>query len=110
MTVEVMAEGRAAGSEVAVIDPHMEEARVRWKIYLTVFFLLFALTIIELYTNKLLSDKTHRIALLVSLMLAKATLVVMYYMHLRYESRVLRWIVAVPFSSALFYVLIVMLV
>ena len=47
------------------------------------------------------------IAALVALMLAKASLVVLYYMHLRWESRVLRWAVGIPFFSALFYVLIV---
>jgi caa(3)-type oxidase subunit IV len=42
-------------------------------------------------------------------MLAKATLVVMYYMHLRYEASMLRWIALVPFLGGVFYVFIVML-
>jgi cytochrome c oxidase subunit 4 len=88
-------------------DPHMEEARGRWKIYVTVFALLFVLTILELYVNRLIDPKGAQIATLVALMLAKASLVVLYYMHLRWESRVLRWAVGIPFFSALFYVLIV---
>jgi caa(3)-type oxidase subunit IV len=104
-----MAEGKAAGPGTATIDPHLEEAAGRWKIYTTVFFLLFALTIIELYTNRIVADKTNQIVVLVILMLAKATLVVMYYMHLRYEASMLRWIALVPFLGGVFYVFIVML-
>ncbi len=102
----------AAGpEEVHYLDPHEREAKGRWRIYLSVFILLFALTIIELYVGRLLpGSKEGQIAMLVTLMMAKALLVVLYYMHLRWESRVLRWVVAIPFSAAVFYVFIVILV
>jgi cytochrome c oxidase subunit 4 len=112
MSETAVAEARAAGDSDAagILDPHVEEARGRWKIYLVVFILLFALTITELFTNQIIEGKAGQVALLVTLMIAKATLVVLYYMHLRYESRVLRWMVAVPFFAAVFFVAIVMFV
>ena len=112
MTESDEEETKAAGAEeVPGPDPHLEEARGRWRIYLTVFILLFVLTITELFVGDLLpGSKEGQIAMLVVLMMAKALLVVLYYMHLRWESRVLRWVAAIPFSAAIFYVLIVILV
>lgn len=100
-------EGKGVLEDPVEVDPHLEEAKGRWRIYVTVFALLFILTVLELYVNKLIDPKAGQIAALVALMLAKASLVVLYYMHLRWESRVLRWAVGIPFFSALFYVLIV---
>lgn len=62
--------------------------------YLGVFILLAALTVIELGVT---SDMAHRLApfiislqipLLLVLALAKAALIVLYYMHLKYDSKV----------------------
>ena len=91
-----------------VVDPHEVETRDRWKIYTVIFFALFGLTIMELYVNPLIDDETGRVAALIALMLAKAVLVVLYYMHLRWESRVLRWLVLIPFFAAIFFVLILL--
>jgi cytochrome c oxidase subunit 4 len=90
------------------VNPHEEEARGRWKIYTVVFGALFVLTILELYVNSLIEDKTGQVVVLVVLMMAKASLVVLYYMHLRWESRVLRWLVLVPFFAAIFFVSILL--
>lgn len=90
------------------VDQHEAEARERWKIYSVVFVALFVLTILELYVNDLIDGKTPQVAALIALMMAKATLVVLYYMHLRWESRVLRWLVLLPFFAAVFFVTILL--
>ena len=90
------------------VDHHEVEARGRWKIYSVVFVALFVLTILELYVGDLIEDKTPQVAALIALMMAKAMLVVLYYMHLRWESRVLRWLVLLPFLAALFFVTILL--
>jgi caa(3)-type oxidase subunit IV len=112
MSETVVAGGKAVGGGDAAgaLDPHLEEARGRWRIYLTVFVLLFVLTVSELYVNKIIEGKAGQVAILVVLMMSKATLVVLYYMHLRYESRVLRWVVLVVFFAAVFFVSILILV
>jgi cytochrome c oxidase subunit 4 len=89
-----------------LVDPHEREARDRWKIYTGVFVALFVLTIMELYVNRIFPESERQVGSLVALMLAKATLVVLYYMHLRWDSRVLRWLIIIPFFAAVFFVFI----
>ncbi len=96
----------AGGADPA--DHHEAEARERWKIYTVVFGALFALTILELYVGDLIDGKNAQVAALIALMMAKALLVVLYYMHLRWESRVLRWLVLLPFFAAIFFVTILL--
>ena len=96
------------GEGAVVADPHEEEARNRWKIYTVVFVALFVLTILELYVNRLFDVKSEQVAVLVALMLAKASLVVLYYMHLRWESRILRWLIIIPFFAAVFFLTILL--
>lgn len=79
----------------------------RHRIYITVFAALAALTVMELSVNRLVHLKSLQVELLVPMMLAKAALVVLYYMHLRYESRVLRWAVLVPLAMAVFFAIVV---
>ena len=106
---ETVTERRMKGAKGAdAVDPHEAELRDRWKIYSAVFFALFVLTILELYMGDLIPEETGRVAALITLMMAKAALVVLYYMHLRWESRVLRWLVLIPFFAAIFFVLILL--
>ncbi|UCC93271.1 MAG: cytochrome C oxidase subunit IV family protein [Thermoplasmata archaeon] len=108
MSETVTERGMKGADEAPELDPHEAEARERWKIYTVVFGALFVLTILELYVGDLIADKNGQIATLIALMMAKATLVVLYYMHLRWESRVLRWLVIVPFFAAIFFVVILL--
>lgn len=106
---ETVTETRKAGAEGAdLVDPHEADARDRWKIYTVVFGALFVLTIVELQVNTFIDGKGAEVASLIVLMMAKATLVVLYYMHLRWESRVLRWLVLIPFLAAIFFVTIML--
>jgi len=108
MSENVSGNGMAPGEEVVATNLHEEEARNRWKIYTVIFAALFVLTILELYVNRIFSEKSAQVAVLVALMLAKASLVVLYYMHLRWESRVLRWLIIIPFFAAVFFLTILL--
>ena len=105
---ETVTKNGLEGPEAAgPVDPHVADAAERWKIYTFVFVALFVLTLVEVFIYDIIPEKAPAVAALVALMLAKAALVVMYYMHLRWESRVLRWIVLIPFGAAIFFVFIV---
>ena len=107
MSENVTMNNADGGATAEPVDPHVAEAAERWKIYTFVFVALFLLTIIEVFIYDIIPERAPAIAALVALMLAKATLVVMYYMHLRWESRILRWIVLIPFGAAIFFVFII---
>ncbi len=78
-------------------------------VYIAVFAALAVLTVLELSVNSAVSGESLRVSALVSLMMAKALLVVLYYMHVRYESPVLRWAIFMPFFAAVFFTAVVML-
>ena len=108
MSETVTESGGKGADGTGPVDPHEAEARERWKIYSVVFVALFVLTILELYVGDLVEGKNPQVAALIALMMAKAILVVLYYMHLRWESRVLRWLVLLPFFAAIFFVTILL--
>src|SRR5688572_9968605 len=64
--------------------------------YMRVFVLLIVLTAVELLVALSPLGKTNQVLLLIALALAKATLVALYYMHLRFEGRVLRALAIFP--------------
>ena len=61
--------------------------------YFTIFLALAALTVTELLVTYL---EIVKIPLLLGLAITKAWLVVQYYMHLRYDSRVFSWVLIIP--------------
>lgn len=72
--------------------------------YFTVFVMLAILTVIELLVAYLPGIK---VPLLLGLAAGKAFLVVQFYMHLRYDAPVLRWVFLIPvISGALMTVLL----
>ncbi len=68
--------------------------------YAYVFIMLAVVTVLEVYVAGLPFVKTDQILLLLLMATAKASLVVLYYMHLRYERRALRWVALAPFFLA----------
>lgn len=64
--------------------------------YMTIFWWLFALTIIEVAVIFTPLAKLVIAILLISLALSKASLVAMYFMHLRFERRALGLIAVTP--------------
>lgn len=68
--------------------------------YMTIFWWLFALTIIEIAVIFTPLAKLVIAILLISLALSKASLVAMYFMHLRFERRTLGLIAVTPLVLA----------
>lgn len=64
-------------------------AEERGRPYIPVFVMLGALTLLELWVSGLDVSGRSRLGALLILAVGKASLVVLYYMHLRYEPRVL---------------------
>lgn len=64
--------------------PHAAHATV--KTYLTVFIWLAVFTAIEVAVTAVPMSEMIQIGILVALAVIKAALVVLYYMHLRYDS------------------------
>ncbi len=100
----------AGGAGEAPVAGHHEGAfhTPHW-VYIAVFIALAVLTVLELSVNDVVPGKALQVAALVFLMIAKALLVVLYYMHVRFESRVLQWAVFLPFFAAVFFTVIVMI-
>jgi cytochrome c oxidase subunit 4 len=62
-------------------------------IYFTIFIVLAALTLTELMVTYI---PILKVPLLLGLALTKAWLVVQFYMHLRYDSRIFTWSLLIP--------------
>ena len=72
--------------------------------YVYVFLILAVVTAIEVYVSQLNFAAVERISVLILLATFKASLVVAYYMHLKYEPR---WMMLIPFAAlALVFVLV----
>jgi cytochrome c oxidase subunit 4 len=76
--------------------------------YLWVFLWLGILTAIEVGVTYTGLPKLTQIILLAGLAAAKATLVALYYMHLRYDFRILALIGGFPFFLAVIMALIIL--
>ena len=64
--------------------------------YIAIFIYLTVLTVIELFVAYYVNVQAAKVGLLVALAWAKATLVAMYFMHLRFERRTLAAIALTP--------------
>lgn len=64
--------------------------------YMLVFAILAGLTAVEVGVTFTGLSKSVQVPLLILLAVSKASLVGMYYMHLRYEGRVLRFVALAP--------------
>ena len=73
--------------------------------YMLVFIIVAVLTAVEVGLVSIGLPKAMLLPLLLALAVAKATLVGMYYMHLRFEGRVLRFIAVGPLLLVIFLIL-----
>lgn len=73
--------------------------------YAAIFIALFLLTVSEIFAANLPMPRTATILILVAFALAKATLVAMFYMHLRFEKVLLAVIAVAPLLFSLILVL-----
>jgi cytochrome c oxidase subunit 4 len=84
----------------------METAGSQRKAYVAIFAVLFVLTLLEVGVAYLHGHRTAVIAALFSLAVVKAVFVALFFMHLKWETRVLRVIVAVPLALPVLYAVV----
>lgn len=77
------------------------------KEYVVIFFVLFALTVLEVGVTKVPGVAKGLMAIaLISLALTKAVIVALFFMHLKHETRVLKLTVAIPLATPAIYALV----
>ena len=76
--------------------------------YISIFWWLLALTILEIAAIYMPIARLAVIILLVGFALAKAALVAMYFMHLRFERFTLAMIAVTPLIICLFLILMLL--
>lgn len=82
-------------------------AHVNRKEYWVIFGALFVLTILEVALAQVSGiSKNLLVSGLIALALAKAALVGLFYMHLKHETRILRWSIAIPMATPAFYAIV----
>jgi len=97
---------RAIADDHAHAIPHGHHAPNR-KEYWKIFVVLFVLTVIEVAVAQIPGiGKTMLVIALVGLAVTKAACVAFFYMHLKHETRVLRYYVALPFAAPAVYALV----
>ncbi len=74
--------------------------------YMAIFYWLFALTVAELAVAYMPMPKPLMIMGLVSLAIAKAALVAMYFMHLKFEKRTLAFIALTPPALLIMFLIV----
>src|SRR5436309_8174456 len=76
--------------------------------YMAIFWWLLILTILEVATTRLPAPRLIIAVLLVGMALTKASLVALYFMHLKFERRVLTMIAFTPLLLCVFLALMLM--
>ena len=85
-------------------DPLAHASRARQ--YLTIFFVLFVLTVLEVAVAYVRGHKVQIVIALFALAAVKAACVALFFMHLKWETRVLRATVVVPLTFPVLYALV----
>ncbi len=76
--------------------------------YMLVFWWLLGLTVVEVAVPSVITAPFPKVALLVSMAVTKATLVALYFMHLRFEKRLLGIIALTPMVICTFLLFMLM--
>jgi cytochrome c oxidase subunit 4 len=79
------------------------------KTYVTIFGLLALLTVLEVGVVYVPMGKTPMVTALIAMALAKAGLVALFFMHLKYETVVMRRTVLLPFFAAALYAFVLIM-
>ncbi len=88
----------------------MQETHTKHPNYVGIFVILGVLTVVEVLVSQYLSESV-RIPILLLLAAAKAVLVALYYMHLKFDSRIFAFFFAMAiFLLAIPFALILLLV
>jgi caa(3)-type oxidase subunit IV len=80
--------------------------RSRARQYLGIFLVLSVLTVLEVAVTYVPGHRMQVMAVLFTLALVKAACVALFFMHLKWETRVLRVSVAVPLALPVLYALV----
>src|SRR5215471_4364899 len=82
-------------------------AHINRKQYFIIFIVLGVLTMLELGVVKMPGiGRTPMLVALIALAVTKAAFVGLYYMHLKYETRVLKLTIAIPMATPALYALV----
>jgi len=82
-------------------------AHVDRKQYMIIFLVLGVLTALEIGVVQFKSiDRTLMLVALIGLAVTKAAFVGLYYMHLKYETRILKLTIAIPMATPAVYALV----
>lgn len=79
-----------------------------FKEYMIIFFALAFLTVVELFIPELDIKYVYRASSLTALAIGKAFLVAYFYMHLKEETKWLKFIAAIPISAAVYAVVLIL--
>jgi caa(3)-type oxidase subunit IV len=78
----------------------------RGKLYLIVFLILALLTALEVGVASVHGSRNAVVVALFGLALVKAASVALFYMHLKWETRLLRGLFLIPLALPVFYALV----
>lgn len=95
------------GAEAAHAAKHAEHYHPTWKEYKWVALILFIITVVEVwayYVPALVASRAFVPSLLI-MSVAKFAIVVMYYMHLKYDSKLFRALFVGPLIIAVLTVI-----
>ncbi len=81
-------------------------SHVNRKEYWIIFVVLALLTALEVGVAYLDIATPLLVSALVGLALTKAALVGLFFMHLRHETSIIRWSVAIPMATPMFYAVV----
>jgi cytochrome c oxidase subunit 4 len=79
------------------------------KDYIVMFFVLTFLTAVEVGIKYINISRSTLIGALIALALAKATLVALFYMHLKSETRSLKLVIAIPMVFPAIYAVVLII-
>ena len=94
----------------AATDGH-DEHHSHVPLYITIFLTLAVLTVVEVFVPEVYSaewNKNTKMLLLTILAVAKAMLVGLYFMHLKWEKPWLKWIALMPAYMAVFAIFLML--
>jgi caa(3)-type oxidase subunit IV len=90
------------GTDTTQHDDHHVEHKSHKKEYIIIFFVLGVLTILEIWAAELKMAKFTKGTVLTAFAVVKAGIVGYYYMHLKEETKWLKFIALIPIMAAVY--------
>jgi cytochrome c oxidase subunit IV len=83
-------------------------SHVNRKEYWIIFVVLFVLTIVEVGVAYAPIAKPLMASALILLAVSKAAIVGLFYMHLKHETNIMKWSIAIPLATPAVYAVVLM--